>query len=321
VQMAFEMPVEKWSGQVNEVTIGATAAAGGSRTSTVALGGSTTLPFLHFEGHTPRPSIAMDVWDEAPTEWPGTIMEAVGDVCGDPAQWAQKCVDEFGADLIRLCLVSADPEKTNAPPEKCAETVKAVLEAVGVPLIIWGCGDPDKDNDVWPIVSPAAAGERCLLGSARQENYKTIAACALADGHLIVNEAPLDIAIQKQVNILVTDMGVQPSNIVMYQTTGGLGYGIEYAFSIMERTRLAALDGDAMLSMPMLAVVGQEAWKTKEARLTEEEAPEWGPAEPRAIMWEAATAATFLQGGCDLLVMWHPEAVTLVREQTEGLMD
>jgi acetyl-CoA decarbonylase/synthase complex subunit delta len=318
--MGFEIPVESWSARVNEVTIGATADDGGTRTSTVTLGGSTTLPFLHFEGHTPRPTIAMDVWDRAPTDWSPEMMGVIEDVCDAPARWATKCVEEFGADLIRLCLVSADPEEENTPPEKCAETVKAVLEATGVPLIIWGCGDPAKDNQVWPIVSPAAAGERCLLGSATQENYKTIAACALADGHLIVNEAPLDIAIQKQVNILVTDMGVQPGNIVMYQTTGGLGYGIEYAFSIMERTRLAALDGDAMLSMPMLAVVGQEAWKTKEARLTQEEAPEWGPLGPRAVMWEAATAATFLQGGCDLLIMWHPEAVKLVREQVEGLM-
>jgi len=318
--MSFEVPVEKWSAGVKEVTIGATAAEGGTRTSQVTLGGSTTLPFLHFEGHTPQPVIAMEVQDEPPAAWPEPMRKALGDVCGNPADWARKCVQEFGAEAIRLSLVSANPERTNASPEQCAETVKSVLEAVGVPLIIWGCGDPDKDNQLWPIVSPAAAKERCLLGSATQENYKTIAACALADGHVIVNEAPLDIAIQKQVNILVTDMGVSPSSIVMYQTTGGLGYGIEYAFSIMERTRLAALDGDAMLSMPMLAVVGAEAWKTKEARLTEEEAPQWGPLEPRGIMWEAATGVTFLQGGSDLLIMWHPEAVGLVRDQVAGLM-
>jgi acetyl-CoA decarbonylase/synthase complex subunit delta len=189
-----------------------------------------------------------------------------------------------------------------------------------VPLILWGCGDFGKDNNLIPVLSQAAAGERCLLGSAVQDNYKTIAASSLADGHLVITEAPLDIQIGKQVNILVTDMGVQPENIVMYQTTGGLGYGVEYAYSIMERTRLAALTGDRMLSMPMLAVVGSECWKTKEAKLSTEEAPEWGDPAVRGPMWEAATANLFLHGGTHILVMWHPLAVAEVKRTIADLM-
>jgi acetyl-CoA decarbonylase/synthase complex subunit delta len=319
--MAFEMPTERWSSAVNAVTLGATAAEGGTRTSTVTIGGDTTLPFLHFEGATPhRPVVAMEVLDVAPPDWPPALMESFGDVREDPAAWARKCVEEYGAEMVCLRFVGADPEGRNRSPDECAAILKDVLAAVGVPLILWGCSDFDKNNNLIPVLSQAAAGERCLLGSAVQDNYKTIAASSLADGHLVVSEAPLDIQIGKQVNILLTDMGVQPGNIVMYQTTGGLGYGVEYAYSIMERTRLAALGGDRMLAMPMLAVVGSEVWKTKEARLSEEAAPEWGDPAIRGPLWEAATANLFLHGGTHLLVMWHPQAVAAVKRTINDLM-
>ena len=319
--MSFEIPTKKWPAQVNTATIGATAEEGGTRTSVVTVGGATTLPFLHFEGETPHPPVlAMEVLDEAPQGWPEPLLQPFGDVLADPAAWAQKCVEEFGAELICLRLVSADPFGANASSDQCAQTVRAVLEAVGVPLIIWGCGDYDKDNEVLPACSLAAAGERCVLASAVEDNYKTVAACALADGHLVVGEAPLDISIQKQVNILLSEMGLPRERIIMYQVTGALGYGIEYAYSIMERTRLAALGGDAMLSMPMLSIVGAEAWRAKEAWQSEEQAPEWGPLAQRGILWEAATACMFLHGGTDILVMWHPEAVQHIRELLADLM-
>ena len=319
--MSFEMPVEKWSSAVNTVTIGATSAEGGTRTSAVTVGGDTTLPFLHFEGQMPqRPAIAMEVLDVPPQEWAAPMAEAVGDVSGDAGAWARKCVEEFGADMISLRLVGAHPDQQNRSAEECADTVKSVLGAVGVPLIIWGCGQAEKDNEVMPRCSEVAAGENCLLGTATQENYKTITAACMADGHKLIAEAPLDINIQKQVNILVSEMGLDLSRIVMYQATGGLGYGMEYAYSIMERTRLAALAGDRMLSMPMLALVGSECWKAKEARTPEETAPEWGAVSERGVAWEATTATCFLQGGTHILVMWHPRAAAVARKTINSFM-
>jgi len=318
--MPFEMPVEKWATGVSEVTIGATSADGGTRTSVVTIGGDTSLPFLHFEGKTPnKPAIAMEVLDIAPSNWAPPLQDALGDVAEDPAAWAKKCVDEFGADMICLRLLGAHPDQADKSAEDCAQTVKSVLEAVGVPLIIWGCGQAEKDNEVMPRCSEIAAGENCLLGSATEDNYKTITAACMADGHKLLTEAPLDINIQKQVNILVSEMGIDLSRIVMYQSTGGLGYGMEYAYSIMERTRIAALSGDRMLSMPMLAVVGAEAWKAKEARSPEDVAPEWGAAEERGVTWEATTANCFLNGGTHILVMWHPKAVELLRTMINSL--
>ncbi len=171
-----------------------------------------------------------------------------------------------------------------------------------------------------PRCSEVAAGENCLLGAADQDNYKTITAACMADGHKLITAAPLDINIQKQVNILVSEMGLDLSRIVMYQVTGGLGYGMEYAYSIMERTRLAALAGDSMLSMPMLAVVGSESWKAKEARMPEDAAPHWGAARERGVLWEATTAACFLHGGTHIFVMWHPQAAALLRKTLDSLM-
>jgi acetyl-CoA decarbonylase/synthase complex subunit delta len=315
------MPVEKWAAAVNGVTIGATSAQGGTRTSTVAVGGETSLPFLHFEGKMPhRPVVAMEVLDVEPAGWPEALSKPFGNALASPADWAKKCVDEFGAEMICLTLRSADPDANNAGPDEVAKTVKAVLQAVGVPLIIWGTGKAEKDNEIMPRASEVSAGENCLLGTATQDNYKTITAACLADGHKLVTEAPIDINIIKQVNILVTEMGLDASRIVMYQATGGLGYGMEYAYSIMERTRLAALNGDRMLSMPVLAVVGSEAWKAKEARGSEQDFPQWGPAEKRGVLWEAATAVSFLHAGTDILVMWHPEAVAQLKKAIDDLM-
>jgi acetyl-CoA decarbonylase/synthase complex subunit delta len=319
--MSFEVPVEKWSTAVSAVTIGATATEGGTRTSTLTLGGATTLPFLHFEGQIPnRPAVAMEVLDAAPKEWPEALAKPFEGVLEDPAAWARKCVEEFGAEAICLRLVSAHPDNQNTPPEHAAEVVKKVLGAVGVPLVIWGCGDDAKDNEIMPRASEAAAGENCALGTAHQENYKTITAACLADGHKLITEAPIDINIIKQVNILVSDMGLSTNRIIMYQATGGLGYGMEYAYSIMERARLAALSGDKMLSMPMLAVVGSEAWRAKEAKAPDAEGAQWGPQAKRGPIWEAVTANCFLHGGVDMVILWHPETVQLVKRTIEGLM-
>lgn len=317
----FAMPVEQWSGSVLEVEVGATPDRGGTRGKTVLVGGAATLPFLSYEGNIGhRPAIAFEVLDRPRESWAAALDDVYADVKNDPAAWARRCEQEFGADLICLRLEGADPDDLNRSPADCAALAKEVAAAVTVPLIIWGCGNAEKDNNMWPELSQALAGERCVLASATEDSYRTIAACALADKHLVLTEAPLDINIQKQVNILVSEMGVKPQDMVMYQTTGALGYGIEYAYSIYERSRLAALDGDAMLRFPTVSLIGAEAWKTKESTAAADEAPGWGDLARRGILWEAATATLLLQGGTDILIMWHPEAAQLVRTTLDDLL-
>ncbi len=310
---------EKWTGAVREVTIGATKDEGGSRGKAVTVGGAKSIPFMDFDGDQgKRIAVAMDVYDIPPEDWPEPLLKNYADVVNDPAAWAKKCA-EYGADLICLKLDGIHPDKGNKSADDAVNTVKSILEAVDLPLIIWGCENDEKDNEVMPKVSQAAAGERCLLGGATQDNYKTITAVCLADGHNLITQAPVDINIGKQINILVTDLGFPLDKIVMFQTTGALGYGIEYCYSIHERGRIAALSGDGQMATPVICDVGHEAWRAKESKASDTEAPQWGSFAERGIMWEAITAVTLIQSGVDIIRMYHPKVVSIVKEHIDKL--
>ncbi|MFO8034138.1 MAG: CO dehydrogenase/acetyl-CoA synthase subunit delta [Candidatus Bipolaricaulota bacterium] len=321
--MATTIPEAKraWTGKINTVTIGAGSDEGGTRTSVVTVGGATTLPFYHFEGELPhRPVVAMEVWDVPAEEWPEVVKAPFSDVMEDLGAWARKCVEEHGAELLTLRLQGADPGGADKSPEEAAQAAQTVLEAVGVPLIVWGCGTNDKDNEVFPAVSEVLSGENCLLGAITEDNYKTLTALGTAYGHKLIAESPVDINIAKQVNILALDAGYPMENLVMYPNTGALGYGIEYVYSIMERSRIAALQGDKAMALPILCDLGLQVWKVKEARASEDELPGWGDLSSRGPMWEAATAYTYLLAGADILVMRHPEAVRATKSAIERLM-
>ena len=318
--MAIPEANEKWSSRVNTVVIGATESEGGTRGRTVTIGGASGIPFLSFDGEAPNPpAVAMEVFDIEPDTWPAPLEEVYGDVWSDPVAWARR-VQELGADLVNLRLVSTHPDQGNRSPEEAVEIVLAVLEAVDLPLIVWGCLVPEKDQKLMPKVAEATEGENCLLGAATETDYRTLTASAQAYGHKLIALAPCDINKTKQVNILITDMGYPAEDIVVYPTAAALGYGMEYIYSILERGRLAALSGDSLLAQPVILDVGYEAWRAKEAKAGDEFADVWGPAAQRGPVWEAATAATLLQGGVDLLVMCHPKAVDSVRDAIDQLV-
>ncbi len=311
--MSVSRVKQKWSNSINVVTIG-------SEDRAVTVGGETTLPFLHDEGEMPhRPVIALEVYDRVPDTWTDVLVDALGDVVDDPVAWARKGQDEWGVDLISLRLTRHADEDDPASPGECAELASSVLEAVDLPLIVWGSGEDGPDNRMYPVVSQALAGQNCLLGSATEDNYKTLTATCIADGHGLIGESPIDINICKQVNILVSDMGMPLERIVIYPTNGALGYGLEYAYSILERTRNAALGGDKLMSMPILANIGPEVQRAKEVKALADEFPEWGPEEERGVLWEAVTATCYLQAGADILTMCHPEAIAQVRSYIEQM--
>ena len=257
------MPVtiakEKWTSKVGELTIGV-------EPNTIKVGGETTLPFLTFEGEIPnRPVMALEVWDMDPVDWPEILKAPFAGVLADPVAWAKKNV-ELGADLVALRLVSAHPDNKDASPAEVAATAKAVADAIDVPLVIIGCGVEEKDAEILPAVGEALAGKNCLIGCASDKNYKAITATCMVHGHNVIASSPLDINLCKQLNILMTEMNLPANRIAIDPLVGALGYGIEYAYSIMERARMGALMGDKMLAMPVICFVGQEAWKTKEAK-------------------------------------------------------
>ncbi len=318
--MPVELVKDKWPGSVRTAKIGATAAEGGTRARSVTVGGETTLPFMHYEGAIPnRPLIAVEIRDRRPEDWSPLLLQTWGDVVDDPAQWA-KAAEAAGADLIQLALSLTDKAGNPITPEGAAATVKTVLAATGLPLIVFGPGQAEVDNTLLVAVAEAAKGERLLLGICEDKNYRTIVATAMANGHLVSARTPMDVNLAKQLNILISDMGLAADRIIMDPTTGALGYGIEYGYSVMERLRLAALQGDAMTQLPMLVTPGFEAWKTKESKVGEGVPEAWGDWENRAIHWESMTATALLESGADIIVLRHPQSIQRVKAAIDELM-
>lgn len=312
--MPYQVPNETYSGKIEEITIGVGEKA-------ITIGGQTTLAFYDFEGDIPhRPVVAMEVYDNNPQEWVETLKEPLGDVLEDPVAWAKKCQDAYHAEAICLQLAGTDPNGDNRSADEAAATVKAVLDAIELPLIVFGCGNAEKDKAVMEKVAAVAAGKNILLGPAVEENYKTIAAAAMGFNHNVIAQSPCDVNLSKQLNILLTQMGLPKNRIVIDPSTGALGYGMDYTYTIMERLKIAALQqGDEMTRMPIISVLGPEVWKTKESRVSVAEEPTWGDPGKRAISWEIMTATAMAVAGADLLVMRHPQAVEGYRKAVVAL--
>lgn len=307
--MAFELPKVTYTGRIREVTIG-------SGEKAITVGGETCYPFHTFEGEMPNPPrIAMEVYDHVNVqEWPEAALEPFKEVVNNPAAWARKCVEEYGAEIVTVQLVSIDPNGLNRPSEEAVETVKKVVEEVDVPVIVWGCGDEEKDAEALRLVAEACEGRRLAIGPVRDKNYRQIGATCIAYGHVAIASTPIDINLAKQLNILLTELGVPEEQIIIDPTTGGLGYGIEYTYSVMERMRVAALtQGDENLAYPIICNLGKEVWKVKEARIEQEEMPQMGDPKRRAVLMEAVTAKLLLLAGADMLIMRHPEAIRMVK--------
>lgn len=306
--MAYNLPVETAKGKIREVVLGA-----GDKS--LKTGGETALPFHLWEGEMPnKPVIAAEVSDEA-VELVPALEKALGEVKGDAVAWAKKAQDEWGVDAIALVLASTDPKGTDGPADAAAETVARVVDALDIPVIVYGTEDLDKDAEVMKAVAAKAEGKNVVMGPAKDENHKTIGAAAIGYKQDVCAMSPIDVNLAKQLNILLTNLGMEADKLLIDPTTGALGYGLEYTYSVMERLKLAALyQDDSMTQMPLLANIGSQAWKTKEAKMSEDEYPEWGDPEKRGIMWETVTATALLLAGADVLVLRHPETIRLMKQ-------
>lgn len=318
--MAFTLTKEKYRNKIAAIKLGATKEEGGTRTSTVTVGGEEALPFMHYEGAIPnKPVVALEVWDIVPAEWNECFKQYYGDVYGDIGAWAKKCED-YGADMVCVRFKGADPDGENKSADDCAADLKKVLESTGLPLIVIGCGKFEKDNELFQKLAEAGAGENMLIGVAEQENYKTLAAAALGYKHCVIAQSPIDINIAKQLNILIGEMNLPQDRIVMDPTIASLGYGIEYGYSIMQRARFGALGGDKTMANPMIGNVGFECWRAKEANAPAEDFPGWGEQEARGINWEVTTAVSLITAGLSIAILRHPKSVEVVKKTAEELM-
>jgi len=312
--MALEIPKTAYSGKIKEIKLGKGDKA-------VTIGGETAYPFYNFEGEMPNlPKIAMEVYDMPPEEWAEAAMEPFAGVTDDPVAWAQKCIKDYGAEMICLQLLSTDPNGLDRGADEAAEVVKKVADAIDVPLIVWGTANHDKDTDVLRKVAELCQDKSLILGPVEEADHKKIGAAAIGYKHTIVASTPIDINLAKQLNILLGNLGVPDNLLAMDPTVSSIGYGIEYCYSVMERMRMAALtQQDDKLQFPIICNVAKETWKTKEAKISEAEDPKMGDAKKRGILLEAMSATVLLLAGADVLIMRHPEAIKLVREMITDL--
>jgi acetyl-CoA decarbonylase/synthase complex subunit delta len=312
--MTFEIPKTDYTGKIKEIKLG-------KGDKVVTVGGESAYPFNLFEGEMPHlPKIAMEVYDCPPEEWPEAALEPFAGVTDDPVAWAKKCIDEYGAEMICLQLLSTDPNGLDRGADEATEVVKKVADAIDVPLIVWGTANHDKDIEVLRKVAEVCHGKNLIMGPAEEGDHKQIGAAAIGYQHTVIASTPIDINLAKQLNILLGNLGVPDELIVMDPTVSGIGYGIEYAYSVMERMRMAALtQQDDKLQFPIICNIAKEVWKIKEVKISEAEDPKMGDAKKRGILMEAMSAMCLMLAGADVLIMRHPEAIKLTREMTAEL--
>lgn len=314
--MPFNQKPEKFAAKINTVTIG-------NGDKAIALGGESVLPFYAFDGPIDNaPKVGVEVTDLGVDESvPG--VKAYYEGCSSVAEMAKKASEMEGADFVVLSLKGGDPNGEDKPTEDLVAIVKEVVEALGdYPLVVEGSGNVEKDSELLTKVSEACQGKNALIMSAKEENYKTIgASVGLAYDLNMGAESAVDINLAKQLNVISTQLGVKADKIVMDVGTAAVGYGYEYVVSTMDRIKGAALSqDDATLQMPIITPVANDAWGVKEAVASEEDMPEWGPAEERGIGMEIMTAASDLVSGSNAVILRHPQSVATISKMIKELV-
>lgn len=300
--MEYKAPVEAYTGVVREVIIG-------EGRKSLRIGGENILP-LHFfdQGSNANPArFALEVLDLEPQDWPEHLIKPFKDVVSEPIKWAKKCQD-FAVDAVSLYLVSTDPAGKDAPADKAAALVKQIAEAIDVPLIVYGSGDENKDAEVLPRVAEVCDEMNLLIGPVLKENYEVVGRAILEHGHTAIAQSPLDINLLKELNVKLSKF-FPSDRIVIDPLSSALGYGMEYSFSLIERVKqIGVITKDSMTMMPIIANLGDECWKTKQAKESNEQ----------GLLWEGITALSLLLAGANIIVLRHPETLKLVRETVEA---
>jgi CO dehydrogenase/acetyl-CoA synthase delta subunit len=305
---------EAYTGKIRETVLG-------NGDNTITVGGTDSMPFQLYEGTMPnKPLIAMDILDVEPDEWPETLTRHFEGVMSNPVEWANKCVNDYQADAICLSLVSTDPNGLDKSSADAAKVAAEVINNIDVPMILWGCGNADKDTETLREITSIIGDKKVCLAPLEDKNYRSIGATAMAFQHPMVAASPIDVNLAKQLNILLENLGVPLESVLIDPSVGALGYGIEYTYSVMERIRLAALtQQDEKLQVPIICNLGREVWKTKETRLPSDEL--LGDQERRGVLMEAMTASCMMVAGGEVLIMRHPQSIALTKSLINGLID
>lgn len=292
---------------ISEVTIG-----------NKTIGGDKHFSFLNNkEKNINKPLVAMEIFDKKYENIPAGLKPGINEeLTGDTVKWASFCEKECGADAVLLRLVSINQDVGKGEWPFAPILLKDVADSINIPLILWVSGNPQIDEKYIPVIAKELRGKNILIGPVNQNNFKILGQSAIENNHGLVIETPLDINIAKQIALSLNNMGVNFDKMVIYPTSGSIGYGFEYAYSISERIRLAGLEGDKYLALPLMSMVGEVVWGVKEVN---EEKPEWGELIKRAVSWETVTAFSYIISGANLVVVRHPETVKALKKEIDEL--
>ncbi|MCI6604390.1 MAG: acetyl-CoA decarbonylase/synthase complex subunit delta [Clostridiales bacterium] len=314
--MPFVPKKQAYNAKIHEVELGVGEKA-------VKLGGQNVLPFHTFDAEIANaPKIGVELTDLGMAEYTMPGEQAFYEGCQTVVDMAKRAETMEGASFLCLHFEGADPNGLNKSVEECVQLAKDVADAVTMPIVIMGCKNVEKDTELFNKCAEALAGKNILVLSARDENYKTVGASAgLAYNQKVGAESAVDINLAKQLNTVMTQLGVNPQSIIMNIGSAAAGYGYEYVASTLDRIRDAALkQSDAMLQMPIMTPVSSDTWGVKESVMAEADMPEWGNQEERGIEMEITTAAAVLAGGSDAVIMRHPSAIATIAKMIAALM-
>jgi len=313
--MGFKRSTQKFSASIKEVTIGTGDKA-------IKLGGENVLPLYSFDAEIANaPKVGIEITDEGYDKTVASLAAFYAG-CETMADIAKKAAAAPGADFLAINLDGADPNGANKSVDECAAIVSEIAAVVDLPLAIIGCKSAEKNAELFNKLADLLQGKNVLFISCKEENYKNVAASAgLAYNQKICAESAVDINLAKQLNVLIGQMGVKPETTVMNVGSASAGYGFEYVVSTMDRIKAAALgQNDAQLQMPIVTPVSSETWGVKETIVTEEDYPEWGTRDDRAVQMEVCTASACLVSGSNAVILRHPESVATISKMIAALL-
>lgn len=314
--MAYTAKPRTFTATINETQLGDGPKA-------VTLGGQNVLPLFYFDNPAKNPpAVGVEITDTGFDASGLPVLASFYEGAVTPVERAKKAAAMEGASFVCLRFEGADPGGLNKSVAECAAIAKEVVNAIDLPLVIAGCKNIEKDAELFSACAEVCQGKNVLFLSAREENYKTVgASVALAYGQKTGAESSVDINLAKQLNVLMTQLGVPAKSIVMNLGSAAAGYGFEYVSSTMDRVKSAALEqNDTMLQMPVMTPVASEAWSVKEAIMAEADMPEWGSQEERGIRMEIVTASACLASGSDAVILRHPTSVKTVAALVAALV-
>lgn len=196
--------------------------------------------------------------------------------------------------------------------KESVKILKKLLPSITKPLMVIGAGNKEVDMELLPELIKILDRES-IISYIEENTYEKILPSIVKGGHIAVIRTPIYINLAKEMNILTTDKGQNPNKILIDTDMGGLGYGLEYGYSIIERIKLAAFDGDEMLNMPLVAFVGEEALKAKETK-SDKLCESYGDFKLRSKMFEITTASSVITAGANVIVVENPETISLLKQ-------